>query len=608
MLASGYTGMAQAADPLKIGASLPLTGGFSIAGQKHQQGYELCVDLINERGGIMGRQVELLVSDNRSDPATAINQYERFINVDGVEAVYGTFSSRLSFPVASILAKNNMVHPLPAGGALRIYTQGHKNIFYFQPNAAEYVGASLAGIIKDLIPVGETPKTAAVISADDFFANGVWSGLMGEKVMDPADGSLVRDLAPGYLAENNIEVVFSERWPEEGFSDWLNLANQVLLEGQRIEHLRPHKITRMGLSRTFQISRNLADMTVLENVICQSRIGGWRDLFKPALGAEEVEKAMEILDFLGITRIAYEDGFNLSYGQKKLMDLAALLMSDPKIILLDEPAGGVNPTLLEEIIGHIQKLNEQGLTVLIVEHNMDLIMRLSHKIVVMAQGKVIADGKPEEVRENPAVLDAYLGKSTLLKAICGMLKVRNGDVLYKGESLKGLRPDQVLRKGICFVPQERALFPKMTVRENMRMGGFSMSDKSGLEKRIDEIEELFPILKERRDKHAGTMSGGQQQTLAMARTMILKPDIVMLDEPSLGLAPKIVQEMFSIMKMMAAEGITILLVEQNALMGLKNSDQGVVLDLGRTLFSGPADDVLRDPRIQDLYLGGKKAA
>ncbi|MBO0344324.1 ABC transporter ATP-binding protein [Roseibium sp. CAU 1637] len=186
-------------------------------------------------------------------------------------------------------------------------------------------------------------------------------------------------------------------------------SGQVLLDGKRIDQLRPHKITRMGLSRTFQISRNLADMTVLENVICQARIGGWRDLFKPALGAEEVDKAMEILDFLGITRIAFEDGSNLSYGQKKLMDLAALLMSDPKIILLDEPAGGVNPTLLEEIVGHIRKLNDQGMTVLIVEHNMDLVMRLSHKIVVMAQGRVIADGKPEEIRENPAVLDAYLG-------------------------------------------------------------------------------------------------------------------------------------------------------------------------------------------------------
>lgn len=200
------------------------------------------------------------------------------------------------------------------------------------------------------------------------------------------------------------------------------------------------------------------------------------------------------------------------------------------------------------------------------------------------------------------------GKSTLLKAICGMLKVRQGDVLFKGESLKGLRPDQVLRKGICFVPQERALFPKMTVRENMRMGAFSLKQTPELEKRIDEIEERFPILKERRDQHAGTMSGGQQQTLAMARTMILKPEIVMLDEPSLGLAPKIVQEMFDIMKMMAAEGITILLVEQNALMGLKNADVGVVLDLGRTLFSGPAREVLQDARIQDLYLGGSKAA
>ncbi|WP_439632065.1 ABC transporter ATP-binding protein [Shinella sp.] len=200
------------------------------------------------------------------------------------------------------------------------------------------------------------------------------------------------------------------------------------------------------------------------------------------------------------------------------------------------------------------------------------------------------------------------GKSTLLKAICGMLTIRKGDVIFKGKRLNGMRPDQILREGICFVPQERALFPKMTVRENLRMGGFILDDKKELDRRIGGILERFPILRERADQHAGTMSGGQQQTLAMARTLIIKPTIVMLDEPSLGLAPKIVQEMFEIMKMMSAEGVTVLLVEQNALMGLKNSDWGVVLDLGRTLFEGPAADVLADPRIQELYLGGKKAA
>jgi branched-chain amino acid transport system substrate-binding protein len=212
---------------IKIGASLPLTGNFSIAGAKHEQGYNLCVKMINDRGGILGEQVDLIMSDNRSDPATAINQYERFINVDGVNAVFGTFSSRLTFPVANILAKNGFVHPVPAGGALRIYTQGHKNLFYFQPNAAEYVGSSLQGVIEDLVAEGDRPKTAAVVAADDFFANAVETGFLGTKVMDPADGSVVADLAPGYLANAGIELVYTEKWPEEGFNDWLNLANSI---------------------------------------------------------------------------------------------------------------------------------------------------------------------------------------------------------------------------------------------------------------------------------------------------------------------------------------------------------------------------------------------
>lgn len=200
------------------------------------------------------------------------------------------------------------------------------------------------------------------------------------------------------------------------------------------------------------------------------------------------------------------------------------------------------------------------------------------------------------------------GKSTLLKTICGNLPLRSGEILFRGERIDGLQPHQILRKGICFVPQERALFPRMSVRENLRMGGYILEDRAELERRIDDVLDRFPILRERAHQLASTMSGGQQQMLTMARTMIVRPQIVMLDEPSLGLAPKIVDQVYDIIKLLRDEGITILLIEQNALMGLKNADWGVVLDLGKTLFEGPADEILADERIRELYLGRRSQA
>ena len=150
---------AQAQEPIKIGSSLPLTGNFSVSGEKHQQGFELCVDLINEKGGLLGRPVELIVSDNRSDTETAISQYERLINVDKADVVFGTFSSKLTFPISSVMEKYNMIHPVPAGGALRIWSQGFKHMFYFQQNAAELVGSSLTELIAERVPEADRPKT-----------------------------------------------------------------------------------------------------------------------------------------------------------------------------------------------------------------------------------------------------------------------------------------------------------------------------------------------------------------------------------------------------------------------------------------------------------------
>lgn len=190
-------------------------------------------------------------------------------------------------------------------------------------------------------------------------------------------------------------------------------SGKIWFNGKRIDKMQPHKITRMGMSRTFQITRNLEDMTVLENLVVQSPVHGIRGLFGKSITPEEHEKAMKLLDFLGITHLAYEETRNLSYGQKKLMDFAAMLMAGPKLVLLDEPAGGVNPALLEEIIAHIQELNGQGITFLIVEHNMELVMGICNPVVVMAAGTVIAQGTPDQVQNNAEVLEAYLGEGTL---------------------------------------------------------------------------------------------------------------------------------------------------------------------------------------------------
>jgi branched-chain amino acid transport system substrate-binding protein len=221
-----FAAQAQGAEPITIGASLPLTGNFSVSGQKHLEGYQLCVNLVNERGGVLGRPLKLVISDNRSDTETAISQYERLINVDKVDVVFGTFSSKLSFPISSVIERYGMIHPVPAGGALRIWSQGHKHQFYFQQNAAELVAESVEAMIADLIPEDQRPKTAALVHADDFFANGIAAGLLGWKIEEPGMGVLA-DLAPGSLADLGIEVVLEERWPEEGFSDWLNLANSI---------------------------------------------------------------------------------------------------------------------------------------------------------------------------------------------------------------------------------------------------------------------------------------------------------------------------------------------------------------------------------------------
>ena len=196
------------------------------------------------------------------------------------------------------------------------------------------------------------------------------------------------------------------------------------------------------------------------------------------------------------------------------------------------------------------------------------------------------------------------GKSTAFKTIVGFLAPRAGRVTFNGDSIAGLRPDLVLRRGLAYVPQGRIVFPQMTVLENLEMGAYIERDARRIAAALARVFALFPILGERRRQKAGTMSGGEQQMVAIGRALMTSPRLIMLDEPSLGLSPKFVTLIFDKLVEMKHAGFTLMIVEQNAARALAIADRGYVLELGRNRFQGPGRALLDDPEVKRLYLGG----
>jgi branched-chain amino acid transport system ATP-binding protein len=196
------------------------------------------------------------------------------------------------------------------------------------------------------------------------------------------------------------------------------------------------------------------------------------------------------------------------------------------------------------------------------------------------------------------------GKSTAFKTIVGFLRPRHGTVMFNGEAITGVRPDRVLRRGLAYVPQGRIVFPQMTVLENLEMGAYIETDSRRVTAALERVYALFPILAERRAQRAGTMSGGEQQMVAIGRALMTSPRLIMLDEPSLGLSPKFVTLIFDKLVDMKRAGFTLMLVEQNAVRALAIADRAYVLELGRNRFEGPGPRLLGDPEVKRLYLGG----
>jgi ABC-type branched-subunit amino acid transport system ATPase component len=425
-------------------------------------------------------------------------------------------------------------------------------------------------------------------------------------------------------------------------------------------------------------------MTVLENVLVASHRASHATLLDSILRTKRYDRdeaamrkqAEELLDIFALGRFAGERSSSLSYGDQRRLEIARALMLAPRMLLLDEPAAGMNSAEAGVLKQQIRELRDRfKLTVVLVEHNMQVVMNVCEEIHVMDRGETIAHGTPDEVKNHPKVLEAYLGKgeseevqgdigprvsgvapvrsapaagtasevllevsglevayggiravkgislevrrgelvamigangagkTSTLKAIARLLPWKAGTVKFEGRNLADVPTHALPGMGISLSPEGRAIFPNLTVRENLDLGAFTTNDAAAVARRMDEAVALFPRLGERMRQLGGTLSGGEQQMLAIARALMSGPKLLMLDEPSLGIAPVLVDQIFEGIEKIRRKGTTILLVEQNTRRALGAAQRAYVLVTGEIVLQGDAVELADDPRVKGAYLG-----
>jgi ABC-type branched-subunit amino acid transport system ATPase component len=432
-------------------------------------------------------------------------------------------------------------------------------------------------------------------------------------------------------------------------------SGSVEFLGRKAAGLPSEVLAARGLGRTFQNTRLFSSMSVLETVLVVLHRAGfaWR------ISREDERRALDILSFVGLADVASAAAASLPQGQRRLLEIAKVMALDPKLVLLDEPHGGLNHTETSRLIQVIRDMNKRGMTILLIEHEMDVVMQLADDITVLNFGQRLAQGSPAEIQANGAVIEAYLGqtapstaapapeiaigcapllrvknlavrfgdieavrgidldvyvgelvcllgnngagKSTTLKAISRMVAA-TGEITFDGKSLLTKPTEQLVGMGVALVPERRRLFGGLTVLDNLRTGAHGRP-ASYVNEVMAEVLELFPSLHRLQRSLAFSLSGGEQQMLAIGRALMSRPRLLMLDEPSLGLAPKLVDQVFAKLVEVNRRGTAILLVEQNARVALAVSHRAYVLGSGRVVANGLSRDLADDERVKNAYLG-----
>ena len=389
----------------------------------------------------------------------------------------------------------------------------------------------------------------------------------------------------------------------------------ILLDGEDTSGKSVYQVNRMGIARTFQNIRLFNTMTVEDNVKVglhnQERYSGFEGVLRlPTYWKHEKaahERAMELLSIFDMEHLANEQAGSLPYGAQRRLEIVRALAANPKLLLLDEPAAGMNPSETAELMANIVKIRDTfGIAIMLIEHDMSLVMNICEGINVW-YGAIHAI-KDISFNVNEGEIVALIGangagKSTTLKTVSGLLRSKTGSIKFMGEDITHTPADKLVGKGLAQVPEGRRAFLQMTVEENLEMGAYTQP-KSTVAPGLERVYEQFPRLKERRRQVAGTLSGGEQQMLVMGRALMSNPKLLMLDEPSMGLAPILIEQIFQIVEDLHKAGTTVLLVEQNAQMALSIATRGYVLETGKITMTGTGQELLHDDNVRKAYLGG----